>query len=544
MVKAEISYNPYLQETEISFNGREPKINSLVEKYRASKLQDWIAQLPDIFYNEMNGWDFDLDFSGTKIDFDALQTAFDTVGLGRDSVRLFHKNDLECVERKSEEISDLLVWFECNPNRKFDFDEFLQDNGALFNSDYSFIIVQGPTSKPAFDEVTIENVPSASELAQALLENTPILFYINEQNRSEFRCNLTDILKRQEVKTHQLFFSISSDLNRSQVERVIRDLGVARPQIVSSPSAEIIKQYFEIYPMTAYVQQVIVVLRVMQTEIDTVLQAENEQSIRTNGAIHQKIDALNETIQKLKGASEGIIQRDNFVFPEVLMTAKKDVVLNIINWRKKKIKMTSDEEAVRISSEFVSEINTLFKEFISHVQTVFQAIVGDINTKFQSIYYSAEFGDMYVANQDVSVDLTGYIIPELITELLKLKTEQYVTPNDSPFGFIKDVFGNTPPGPREPIREVTYLYQEWRNNAITVISPILDSVIYSVYETSKDYYERIAQDYIVHLKELIEQQSRIKDEVAAQLSDDERKLQADNDWFTSFQEKLHEIERS
>lgn len=544
MVKVEISYNPYLLETGITFNGREPKINSLVEKYRAGKLQDWIEKLPDIFYNEMNGWDFDLDFSGTKIDFIAMQAAFDAVGIGRDSVRLFHKNELECVERKSAEISDLVAWFECNPNRKFDFAEFLQVNGTLFSADYSFIIVQGLTSTPAFDEVTIVNVPTVSELAQAALENTPVLFYINEHNRSEYRRNLTDILKRPDVKTQQLFFCISPDLNRSQVERVIRDLGVARPQIVSSPSAESIKQYFENYPMTAYVQQVIEVLRVMQTETDAVLQAENEQSIRTNGAIHQKIDVLDEIIQKLKGASAGITQRDNFVFPVELTSEKKDLVLMIISWRKKKIKMTSDEEAVRISAEFVSVINTFFKEFIRRVRIVFQAEVNDINIKFQSIYYSAEFDDMYEAKQDVVVDLSGYIVPELIAGLLELKTEQYVTPNDSPFGFIKDVFGNTPPGPREPVREVTYLYQKWRNNTATLISPVLDKVIYSVNETLKDYYERIAQDYLGHLKVLIEQQSQIKDEVTAQLSDDERKLQTDNDWFASFQEKLREIERS
>jgi hypothetical protein len=41
----------------------------------------------------------------------------------------------------------------------------------------------------------------------------------------------------------------------------------------------------------------------------------------------------------------------------------------------------------------------------------------------------------------------------------------------------------------------------------------------------------------------IEQQTQTKDEVAAQLSDDERKFQADIDWFDVFQEKLREIER-
>ena len=235
MVKAELNYNPYLLETKITFNGREPKINSLVEKYRKNMLQDWIAKLPDIFYSEMNGWDFDLDFSSTKIDFDALQAAFDGVGATRESVRLFHKNELECVEKKSEEITALLEWFACNPSRKFAFDDFMKENGPLFDTDYSFVIVQGATSVLSIDEVTIENVPAISELAQAALENTPVLFYINEQNRREFRQNLTEILRRPDVKVQQLFFCVSPEMNRSQIERLIRDLGVAKPQIVSSP---------------------------------------------------------------------------------------------------------------------------------------------------------------------------------------------------------------------------------------------------------------------------------------------------------------------
>lgn len=544
MVKAELSYNPYLLETGITFNGREPKINSSVEKYRAGNLQNWIAKLPEIFYNEMNGWDFDLDFTGTKIDFEALQAAFDAVGVSRESVRLFHKNELECVERKSQEITDLLAWFKDNPNRKFDFKAFWQTHSALFDTDYSFVVLQGPANIPAINEVTIENVPGLSELAQAALDNTPILFYIDEQNHVEFRSNLTDILNRQDVRIQQLFFCISPAHNRTQVERVIRDLGVERPQIVDSPSAEIIKQYFEVYPMTVYVHKVIEVLRGVQSEISAVLETENEQSIKINCAIHQKIDTFDEIIRKLKSASERTAQRDNYVLPIELTVAKDEFVLKLLNWRKKKIKMSSDEEALKASVDFTKEIRTFFSDYIIRVMATFQTAVNEIDNKFYEVYNSAEFHDRYRANQDVEIDISGYALPELASGFLALRDEQYVVPSDSPFEFIKDVFGNSQPGPKEPVRVVTYQYQEWRENATTLISPILEEIAQIVYKTLKDYYERIAQDYLGHLKVLIEEQTQIKDEVAAQLSDDERKLQMDNDWFSVFQEKLHEIERN
>jgi hypothetical protein len=105
------------------------------------------------------------------------------------------------------------------------------------------------------------------------------------------------------------------------------------------------------------------------------------------------------------------------------------------------------------------------------------------------------------------------------------------------------MLGNKPSDEKELVRVVTYLYQEWRENAAALVMPVLDEVIQRIDETLKGFYERVAQDYLGHLETLIEQQSQIKDEVSAQLSDDERKLQADNDWFTVFQEKLREIER-
>ena len=33
MVNAELQHNPYLLETEVKFNGQEPKINSQIEKF-------------------------------------------------------------------------------------------------------------------------------------------------------------------------------------------------------------------------------------------------------------------------------------------------------------------------------------------------------------------------------------------------------------------------------------------------------------------------------------------------------------------------------
>jgi hypothetical protein len=227
-----------------------------------------------------------------------------------------------------------------------------------------------------------------------------------------------------------------------------------------------------------------------------------------------------------------------------LAAAKNAFILKIVDWRKKKIKINSDEEAYSVASEFENDIHVFFVGLVAQAYTEFRNAVEDINSRFNSTYTSANFDDGYTARQESHIDLSGFDLPPLTYRFLALKNEKYVEQTDTPFGRFKNMLGSAPANePKEPVRVVTYLYQEWREIAVTLLSPVVDEVIAKVNETLKDYYERVAQDYIEHFRTLIEQQTQIKDGVSAQLSDDERKLQVDNDWFSAFGEKLREIER-
>ena len=124
MVNAGLSHNPYLLQTHVTFNGLSPRINSQVEKYDNIALNDWIEKVPEIFHDEMNGYDFDLYFTETNSDFANLKAAFDRAGITQDDVRLFHKNELEDSETKSRAIDALIEWLRDNPNRRFSFTEF------------------------------------------------------------------------------------------------------------------------------------------------------------------------------------------------------------------------------------------------------------------------------------------------------------------------------------------------------------------------------------------------------------------------------------
>ena len=97
-------------EISVKFNGQSPRINSLIEKYQGIPLQDWISIIPKIFHDEMNGYDFELDFSGTELDCEEIKTASRKAKISVDEVPIFLKNELESREIKADNINLLLSW--------------------------------------------------------------------------------------------------------------------------------------------------------------------------------------------------------------------------------------------------------------------------------------------------------------------------------------------------------------------------------------------------------------------------------------------------
>ena len=131
MPKIVLKYNPYIKETEVTFNGKSPGLNCLVENYRESFLQEWLTRLPDIFRNEMNGYDFDIDFIGTKLDFKNLTKTFKDAGEKYKCIHLFHKEALDDRKTKAKKLEDFYKWVESNSNKLFDMKPMLDKLAAL-----------------------------------------------------------------------------------------------------------------------------------------------------------------------------------------------------------------------------------------------------------------------------------------------------------------------------------------------------------------------------------------------------------------------------
>ena len=543
MVRAELIYNPYLLETDVRFNGNPPRINSLVEKYQGEKLQTWVNNIPSIFYDEMNGYDFELDFSGTELDFEELRKSFVQAGVGKDLVQLFHKGELGSRHEKSLAIDSFLQWLDDTPNRKFDKVSFRTKYRDLFESAYSYVVIGGTVNADrlfADVEISVDNVESADELRKTDLHSTPILFYLDRKSSVSLQRNLTELLNREDITQEQLFFMISPALG-GKAERVIRDLGVKDPQVVSAANDPCIYRYIELFPESEYIYDAIKAFREQADSLSEVLGEENRQSEITNKDIHEKIKNLDDILNRLKAANDLFLNKDNLDLPAELASAKATLISGVQRWKIKKTKITKSEEARSLSYEFESEVFQLFEAFKQAISQSYALQCASLMTQCEEWYRSARFKEDYTTEGIESAELSRYSIQRIADELLKIKDEQYVMPKEDFFGKL---FKTAEETPQEPVLETTYYYEKWRSYAVGTIEPVADRMIAEAYADLQEYFKQLSAAFVERIGQLIQEVTEEKEQVSSQLSEDERLLQADNDWHTAFCDKLRDIERS
>lgn len=543
MVRAELIYNPYLLETEVRFNGNPPRINSLVEKYQNEKLQTWVKDIPSIFYDEMNGYDFELDFSGTELDFEELKGAFVQAGVGKDLVQLFHKGSLGSRQDKSRAIDAFLQWIDETPNRKFDTAAFRSINRDLFESAYSFVVIGGSINTDRLFEdidISVESVESAEELRKTDLHSTPILLYVDRKTSRSLQHNLLELLKREDITQEQLFFMISPALG-GKAERVIRDLGVADPQVVKSADDQNIYRYIELFPESEYIYDSIKVFREQADELGAILKEENKQSEITNRDIHEKIKGLDDILARLKTSNDSFANKENFDLPQELVKAKTDLISGINRWKIKKTKITKTDEARTLSYEFESEVFQLFDVFKQTVIQNYAVQCATLLARCDEWYQSARFKEDYSVEGVEPEELSICSVQRIADELMKIKEEQYVMPKEDFFGKF---FKSSDDAPQEPVLETTYYYEKWRSYASGIVEPVAEKMIQEAYACLQRYFSELSACYMERIKMLLEEVAEEKEQVSSQLSEDEQLLQADNDWHTAFCDKLRDIERS
>lgn len=539
MVNAELQHNPYLLETEVKFNGQEPKINSQIEKYENKLLADWVRDVPKMFYDEMNGYDFDLFFSGTEYDFQKLQQTFISLGVTPDQVRLIMRNELEDAEIKSNEIRKLIDWLKENRNRQFDFDDFYDANRGLLEETFSCIVIRGKDELPEDLTFTLENVKSVDEIAGTNLTYVPVVFVIEAETIQLFRNDLLALFGRKEVEQNQLFFCISPAMDKEYVVRFISDLGIEEPQLISRIDDGNVATYIKNYPMVAYVGEVI---RVFENEVNTLddhLKAKNEQSAIENAEVYEQISALEDVIEKIKASDMRFVDLDNYSGGNRFNDLKTELEEMIRKWKSRKTKVVGDVEIDRNSTEYEQELARYLGEFYRKAIEHFGFEKEKIEREFNEIYLRQPLDSEYkpegleVTIPD-NVDVNG-----IKSALLELQEERYEEKTDF-LDFFKAKSSNEP---KELVRVVTCYLEKWREKAIELMIPVVEQYISESQENLKRYYDELAGKYHTKLSELHELKVNEKNGIASQLSEDERMLQADNDWLVVIKDQLARIER-
>lgn len=539
MVNAELQHNPYLLETEVKFNGQNPKINSQIEKYENKLLADWVKDVPRMFYDEMNGYDFDLFFSGTEYDFQKLQQTFISMGVTPDQVRLIMRNELEDAEIKSNEIRNLIEWLKENRNRQFDFDDFYDANRGLFEETFSCIVIRGNDEVPEDSSFTLENVKSVDEIAGTNLTYVPVVFVIETETIQLFRNDLLTLLERKDVEQKQLFFCISPAMDKEYVVRFISDLGIEEPQLISHIDDGNVATYIKNYPMVAYVGEVIHVLENEENALDDRLKAKNEQSAIENAEVYEQISALEDVIEKIKASDLRFVDLDNYSGGNHFNDLKTDLEDLIRKWKSRKTKIVGDVEIDRNSTEYEQELARYLNEFYRKAIEHFEFEKGRIEREFNEIYLKQPLYPEYKPEGlDIAIpDNVG--VKGIKSALMELQEERYEEKAD----FLDFFKAKSSTEPKELVRVVTCYLEQWREKAIELMIPVVEQYISESQRNLKEYYDELARIYHTKLSQLHDFKVNEKTGIASQLSEDERMLQDDNDWLVVIKDKLARIER-
>ena len=541
MVKAALSYNPYLQETQIRFNGQAPRINSHVEKYMDKKLQTWIHELPLIFRDEMNGYDFELEFTGTKLDYEELKRSFSNAGVSDAQVHIFHKNELDERDDKLKKIDQLLTWLDETSNRRYNIKTVRSENYDLLDADYEYIILHGRvTDSSTFDtlHISIENVDHIEELNDTNLHNIPILYVIDKDSVVLMKKDLRALQKRADISYDQIFFRISPSLSEEKIVREISDLGIPDPQVVQSADDPAVIKYFELFPFTDYIRDTVKLFKGQIISLREGLTAEINETKSENREQYQQIDQLDTENACLKESLDKFINPDRTDFSTFFQSPVDDVKNKITGWRNNKTKITRPEEAVKVSREFDRYIQILYQDYLRKMHMILSRSAKTVQVQMRNWYEIANADKDFIAERIPSPDYTFDSIPQIQNELLNLKEEAYVTPKEDILGKF---FKQSTDSQTESVLETTFYYAWWRTYALSKTEPYLYNIYTTCVEKLNSYFDQLASVYKEHLLTLVGEKEAAKYSLSTQLSKEELLLQNDSDWLIKFSDMVKAI---
>ena len=200
------------------------------------------------------------------------------------------------------------------------------------------------------------------------------------------RENLGKILVRSDVKDNQLFFMLHPQMNGEYITRIIADLGVEKPQIVSDYGTEQVIAFLHNYPMAEFIRESIVIFEKETSKIAAILKVENKESERQNAEIHAHIDSIENQIARIKKSDKFFTERDNFDAGHSFWRMRDSLKEQIGMWRNRKTKIVGDEECTEAARDYNADIARFMVSFIADVKHDYISIAEGIEKCFAEVY--------------------------------------------------------------------------------------------------------------------------------------------------------------
>ncbi len=541
-VKAELSYNPYTLETKAKFNGKEPHINCAIEKYKTKRLQEWINDVPKLFYDEMNGYDFNLEFTGTQLEFDELKQTFLAV---TSDVEILHVNKLGSREEKLNDINKLCFWLDNSKNPLFNYNDFIVEHENTFeNKCHIYVFESNKDEDVNFGELNveieyidllgIENEKHLNDLDDGEVEIIPFIIGIDGVEISRIQ-KLIIMLKNKyaNLKDSQLFFKLKNQSNKNGVLRVIKDFGIENPNIINVIHDDAIINFLYVFPISQNRHDVCVEFKNKCNEIQEFLLEEKNKNEIDNSEKYSNIDELSQRIDKLQSAIKNMNNMGTFHISTGFQDKLKNTEKKITGYKKFTNTIVGEENAIKEAELFQQFIFKLLSELYTYMKEQFNILQFQMQMSFRNIYNKSDLlcTDAIVDSKPQTID---YQIPDIKDKLLTCFVEKTL---DEKKTFGKKIDN----GKKVTIKE--HYLSMWRNLVLNEVFDGINNYINQNADLLQEQKVTLIEKYEILIDKHVDELEKERNSVIDSLSEEAKNLERNIFWTDEFAAKIESIER-
>lgn len=543
MVKVELKYNPYVLETKVYFNGQLPKINSQIEKFENKRLFVWSDKLLDILYSEMNGYDFDLDFSGTKADYEKIKYLIEKNHLNSE-IRLNFVNRLQEAAKKCRRFKEMITWLRRSSIEEFHFLEFWEINQEyMIENNLLYVLVDKKVADFSIEDldVNVESIDSISQLPENI-GFYPVLLVLDADKEAEFRHNLLALLQRKDLIANQIFILISENVNLAYYIRLINDLGLKQPQFIHSIDSPLIYDYFENYVRIDFLFKALKILETQKDMTSSKLDQKFETMKQNNREIFEKISKLDKEIADIQSSIEQFENWRLVMYKNEFEKLYIQLNETITHWKSRTKQIRNDSEAEKMMKELQGLTEKSLFEFKNAANRLFDDKLSELMNIFSRLYKDSNIQDSFYVHSRNELIISKYEVKNFSEKLRVLRQERLV-PKEDIFGLINRIVKNEQNKIQELVPDITYDLDKFREIACNETLPIAQNLLIDIENRLQSIQLYIVDEYKTHLSTILNEKLLEKAKEANQLSAAEKHLQDKKDWLIEFSGQLSEIER-